>query len=79
MLAPTFVAIGRVVLRAAKRNVIAREHSDRGNLLQTSESADIGLLREHLMGIAASHFVLLAMTRILITVPLNDHLQQVMK
>jgi len=32
MLAPTFVAVGRVVLRAAKRDVIAREHSDRGNL-----------------------------------------------
>ena len=48
--------------------------SDRGNLLHVSESDTFMLLRGHLMGIAASHFVLLAMTRVLISVPLNAHL-----
>ena len=49
--------------------------SDRGNLLQVSGSDIFSLLRGYLMGIATSHFVLLAMTCILITAPLNDHLQ----
>ena len=48
--------------------------SDRGNLLPISESDAFILLREHLMGIAASHFVLLAMTCIKKTALLNDHL-----
>ena len=48
--------------------------SDRGNLLHVSESDTFMLLRGHLMGIAASHFVLLAMTCVLIAAPLNDHL-----
>ena len=51
--------------------------SDRGNLLYVSESAAFMLLRGHLMGIAASHFVLLAMTCVLIAAPLNDHLPSV--
>ena len=48
--------------------------SDRGNLLHVSESDTFMLLCGHLMGIAASHFVLLAMTCVLIAAPLNDHL-----
>ena len=55
-------------------HVIASQSSDwRGNLLEWSKIIDFRLLRGPLRGIATSHFVLLAMTRVLITAALNDY------